>query len=234
MFIGTLVGTIRDPGQPSTEVCFNLELLHHSWLEVNKRQFSPLFKLFIKQINCSSKHIYGCSIDNPLSSSIRLYHRIGTSLAIDLLVKSHHYELYRTMFYKGKKFSYKNLHTTSRTHDGCILFYTTEDAAGMRIGFIHGIIKLTEVKENNIMLVVDQVKITSTIDTLSINSIKYECCNILQGHLSNQLVLLQPQQIKEKLAFRVRESSKENRFFFIGIQIFVKAHKQIKYIELSS
>lgn len=214
MFIGTLVKTIRDPGQPSTEVCFNLQLLHHSWLEINKRQFSPLLKLFIKQINCSSKHVYEYSIGNTSSSFIRLYHRIDTSVAVDLLIKCHQYELYRTMFYKGIKFSSERSHTTSRTHDGCILFYTAEDVAGMRIGFIYGIIKLIDVEENSIMLVVDQVKITSTMDTLRINSMKYECCNVLEGHLSNQLVLLQPQQIKEKLAFRIREAQKENSFFF--------------------
>lgn len=120
------------------------------------------------------------------------------------------------MFYKGTTFSYKTFSTTSRTHDGCILYYTTEDVTKMRIGFIQGFIRLINIGEPNIMVVVDQIKITSLTDCLMIDNVKYECCNVLQGHLcpSKKLVLLQPQQIKEKLAFRVREGSNENNFFF--------------------
>jgi hypothetical protein len=210
------VRTIHDPGQPSTEVCYNLELLHHSWLELDKKNFLPSFKLFINQINSSSKQARLRSINNYFSPNIRFYHRIQLSFFIDSYLTNCRYESYRTIFYNGLKFSYKKLPTTSRTHDGCLLYYDSEDTTKLRVGFIQCAVKLIDVQQNNVLLFIEQAKITSIGDTLNIGNEQYECTNVLQGYLcpSRQLALIKPQQIKEKLAFRVQETSIPNKFIF--------------------
>ncbi len=175
----------------------------------------PLFKFFINQINSSSKQARPHSINNSSSSNIRLHHRIQSLLPIESYIKNQHYELYRTIFYNGLRFSYKKLPTTTRTHDGCVLYDDSKDTIRLHVGFLQCAVKLIDVKQNDVMLFIEQIKITSVANVLNINGIKYQCTNVLQGHLCSapQFVLIRPHQIKEKLAFRVCETSTSNKFF---------------------
>jgi hypothetical protein len=77
-------------------------------------------------------------------------------------------------------------------------------------------VKLLDVNQNNVLLFIEQVKITSVADTLNIKDQQYECTNVLQGYLCQprRFVLARPQQIKEKIAFRAQELSTRNNYFF--------------------
>jgi len=216
LFIGALVKTIRDLSQLSNEVCYNLELLHYSWLEFEKKNFLSSFKLFINQINSLSKQARPHSINNYSSQNICLYHYIPSLFIINSYIKHRQYELSRTISYNSLQFSYKNLCTTGRTHEGCVLYYDSEDTTKLRIGFIQCAVKFIDVKQNNILSFIEQAKIPSVADTLNINGKQYECNNVLHGYIykSHQFVLVRPEQITKKLAFHIQNESTQNKFFF--------------------
>jgi hypothetical protein len=200
-------------------------LLHHSWIQFDEKNFLSSFKVFINKINSSSNHARPHSTNDFFYSDIHFYRRIHLLPIISLYIDYQHYELYRTLFYNGLRLSYKELPTASRTHDGCLLYHDSDDTSKLRIGFIQCIIKLLDVKQNNAMLFIEQAKITSTADTLNINNIQYKCSNVLQGSLrpTPQFVLIKPEQIKEKLAFRLREISSPKHFFFYRFPNFTES-----------
>ncbi|UJR38879.1 hypothetical protein I4U23_031547 [Adineta vaga] len=198
----TLVRTLRDPSQPSTEICYNLELLHRSWIFLDHDNFLYSFKLFINQINSSSKQARPRFIKSS-SSNIRFHQRIPSSLFVEKYLRNQEYELYRTVFYNGLRYSYKKLPNKSRTHDGCILYHDSYNTKNLRVGFFRCAIKLLNVEQDNVLLLIEQIKVTSIADIINIDNVLYQCTNVLEGHFcqSHQFIMIKPQQIKEKLVF---------------------------------
>ncbi|CAF0944330.1 unnamed protein product [Adineta ricciae] len=214
--IGTLVRTIHDPSQPSNEICYNLELLHRSWLYLDNKSFSYSFKLFINQINASSRQARAHHINRRSHFNIRFHHRIRSLLFVEKYLPKQEYELYRTIFYKGLRYSYKKLPNSSRAHDGCLLYCDSFNVKKLRVGFFRCAAKLCDIEQNNVILFVEQIKLTSIADIVSIDDVEYKCMNVLEGysHQPCQFTMIQPEQIKEKLAFRSRDTSKPNEYYF--------------------
>ena len=200
-------------------------MLHHSWIQFDDKNFLPSFKLFINKINSSSTQTLLHSTNNISYPDIRFYRHIHRSRIVSLYLKNQQYELYRTIFYNGLRYSYKELPTTSQTHDGCLLYQDSGNTSKLRIGFLQCVIKLLDVEQDNAMLLIEQVKITSVADTLNINNTQYECTNVFQGDICStpQYVVVKPKQIKEKLAFRLRETSSVKSFFFYRFPNFTES-----------
>ena len=215
-----LARTINDPSKPSIEVIYNLELLHHSFVELNKTSFLTSFKLFIDQINSSSKKARPQTIKKFSSTSlkIRCHHPIYSPPMIYSILKNRKFELYKTVFYNGVRFSSEKLTNTisSRTHDGCLMYYDSKDMTKLCIGFLKNVVKLMDVVPNEIVFIIEQVKISSTADILILNGLQYECDNVLRGSLSAKpyFAIVSRQKIKEKLAFRPQQLTNKNDFYF--------------------
>jgi hypothetical protein len=95
----------------------------------------------------------------------------------------------------------------------------------LRVGFLQCAVKLLDVEQDNAILFIEQVKITSLADTLVIDNVKFECTNVLQVclHPTPKCVLIKPKQLKKKLAFGPREKSLSNKFFFYRFPNFVES-----------
>ena len=83
--------------------------------------------------------------------------------------------MYRTIFYNGLRFSYKKLPTTTRTHDGCVLYYDLKDTMKLHVDFLQCAVRLIDDEQNDVMLFIEQIKITSIADVLNIDGIQYQC-----------------------------------------------------------
>ncbi|CAF1296650.1 unnamed protein product [Rotaria sp. Silwood1] len=86
-----------------------------------------------------------------------------------------------------------------RSNDSCILYKTKRSSYS--IGFMSYIVHIID--RDEICLVLNKVKITSTADTLNIDGRNFMCNNILKGNVvSDSTVTIQPSQISKKVAFR--------------------------------
>ena len=86
-------------------------------------------------------------------------------------LKNRKCELIKTVFYNGVRFSSEQIITTNHAHDGCVMYYNSQDMTTLRIGFLKNVAKLADIIPNEIVFIIEQVKIASSTDILFLNGI---------------------------------------------------------------
>ena len=106
---------------------------------------------------------------------------------------------YKTLFVDDLRFSADDFTILRRSNDACILYKSRKNSHS--IGFILCVVHFID--KNEIHLLLNKIKIISPADTLDISGENFVCNNVLKGVVVlDSVVLIQPSQINQKLAFR--------------------------------
>ncbi|CAF3840657.1 unnamed protein product [Rotaria sordida] len=193
--------TIHGGSTPTRELIKNIDLYRQSSMYVSSTSFPASGREYIDRIFSSPREItfnYRDDLHN-----IKLYQEI-TSPPSSFFQKwpnssESNFLLYKTLFFDNLRFSADDFTILRRSNDSCILYKTKKNSYS--VGFISYIVHIID--RDEICLVLNKVKITSTADTLNIDGRNFMCNNILKGSVvSDSTAIIQPSQISKKVAFR--------------------------------
>lgn len=213
--------TIHATSQPTVELINNIELLQQLWQALSDKTCPTIIKMFDLQINSSNRVALPTALprrDEKIVCRLRVpIAAISDELTrfVSSLNPSLSFVCYQTLFVNGLRYSADPSNHHRKTHDGCLLYEHGEN--DFRIGFL---LCVSCVSQNStILLILRNVKITSTCDSLRVNNSDFFCTNVLTGHIeSNSLSAIRPSQVVQKLSFRhghpTRVSFCEQSFFF--------------------
>lgn len=213
--LASFARTIHGGFAPTRELIKNIDLYRQSALYVSSCSFPASGKEYVNRLFSPSREVtfnYQDALQN-----IKLHQKISPPL--NLLQKWPNLSqtnilFYKTLFIDRLRFSADDFTTLRRSNDACILYKSKKNSHA--IGFILCVLHFFD--KNEIYLLLNKVKITSTADTLDIHGKIFQCDNILQGFAAvDSTVLIQPSQISQKLAFRPTlndDPSVSNTFVF--------------------
>ncbi len=208
--------TIHGPSTVLAELTKNIDIMRQSSLIVSSSTFPLSGKLYVERINSSRRQALPTSLNSV--AKIRFHSKIVAPVpdTISHLLNSYHsnVSLYRTMFLDDVRFNSHDFTSFQRSSDACLLYESTED--NYSIGFVQCVAHLIDA--NEICLILTEVLVSSTADTLNVNGHTLRCNNILMGSINpSSTLMIRPSQIIHKLAFRPYSNntrSQQDTFIF--------------------
>ena len=210
--IASFLRTVHGKSTTTTELINNVDLYRQASCDTSSSTFSKKGKEYICHISSTFRPMIFTNLDSI--PHVKLYHKIPSS---SNLISSwphpmfSHISLYKTLFLNDIRFSADDFNTLRRSNDACVLYKSS--SSQYSIGFIICIGHLLD--NNEIYLLVNETKISSSADTLTIRDRTFRCTNIMQGTvLPDSKTIIKPSHIIQKLAFRPVYDKNANAFIF--------------------
>ncbi|CAF4042961.1 unnamed protein product, partial [Rotaria sp. Silwood1] len=193
--------TIHGGSTPTRELIKNIDLYRQSSIYVSSTSFPASGKEYVSRVFSSPREItfnyrnglHNIKLHQEITSSPSSFFQKWPNSSESIFL------FYKTLFFDNLRFSADDFTIIRRSNDSCILYKTKKNSYS--IGFISYIVRIID--RDEICLVLNKVKITSTADPLDIGGRNFMCKNILQGSvISDSIVIIQPSQISKKVAFR--------------------------------